>query len=322
MRRFAGVFLIGTACSTPRDTTQYWSEQVANERIEAAGLNLEERVIDIWRCATVVKGGKRFSFAVMSVVGNGAGVMGVGYGKAREVPNAIEKAVKDAKKHLIRIPTFGSTIPHEVRGNYGASTVIMMPALPGTGVIAGSAVRSVLECIGVHDVLSKSVGGSNNKKNLVKAALECLTQLRNRETIAALRGVEIAPDALLAASLTAAKPKPKFEREERGGGRGGPGRGGPGRGGPGGGRGGPGGGRGGGGGDRGGGGGGGGDRGGPPPSGAAAVLRRKRRSSEGRRTDCQSKVRVGVDWALRARWGGPPDTSELFDTGFEARPNY
>jgi len=237
---------------------------VANERIEAAGLNLEERVIDIWRCATVVKGGKRFSFAVMSVIGNGAGIVGVGYGKAREVPNAIEKSVKDAKKNLMRVSTFGSTIPHEVRGSYGASTVVMLPALPGTGVIAGQAVRAVLECIGVHDVLSKSVGGSNNKKNLVKAALECLIQLRNRDTIAALRGVEIAPDALLAASLTAAKPKPKFEREERGGGgRGGPGRGGPGRGGPGGGRGGPGGGRGGPGGGR------GGDRGGESASTAA-----------------------------------------------------
>ena len=237
---------------------------MANERIEAAGLNLEERVIDIWRCATVVKGGKRFSFAVMSVIGNGAGIVGVGYGKAREVPNAIEKSVKDAKKNLMRVSTFGSTIPHEVRGSYGASTVVMLPALPGTGVIAGQAVRAVLECIGVHDVLSKSVGGSNNKKNLVKAALECLIQLRNRDTIAALRGVEIAPDALLAASLTAAKPKPKFEREERGGGgRGGPGRGGPGRGGPGGGRGGPGGGRGGPGGGR------GGDRGGESASTAA-----------------------------------------------------
>ncbi|HLX60486.1 MAG TPA: 30S ribosomal protein S5 [Planctomycetota bacterium] len=224
---------------------------MANERIDAAGLNLEERVIDIWRCATVVKGGKRFSFAVMSVVGNGAGVMGVGYGKAREVPNAIEKAVKDAKKNLIRVETFGSTIPHEVRGSYGASTVVMLPALPGTGVIAGTAVRSVLECIGVHDVLSKSVGGSNNKKNLVRAAIKCLEQLRNREMTAMLRGIEIPPDAQLAVSLTAAKPKPRFEREERqrgpdrggrGGGGGGRGGGGRGRGDGGGGRGGQGGG--------------------------------------------------------------------------------
>jgi small subunit ribosomal protein S5 len=225
------------------------------ERIEAAGLNLEERVIDIWRCATVVKGGKRFSFAVMSVVGNGAGVMGVGYGKAREVPNAIEKSVKDAKKNLFRVSTYGTTIPHEVRGVYGASTVVMLPALPGTGVIAGSAVRSVLECIGVHDVLSKSVGGSNNKKNLVKAAIHGLEQLRTRENVAALRGIDIPVDVSLSASLHQAPKKPKFEREERSRG---PGRGGPG-GGRGGGRGGPGGGgRGGSGGGRDGGGGGGG----------------------------------------------------------------
>jgi len=198
------------------------------ERIEPQGLNLEERVIDIWRCATVVKGGKRFSFAVMSVVGNGAGIMGVGYGKAREVPNAIEKAVKDAKKHLVRIPTFGSTIPHEVRGEYGASTVVLMPALPGTGVIAGSAVRAVLECIGVRDILTKSVGGSNNAKNLVKATVEGLQQLRNRDLVSLLRGMELPADAGLAASLTAPAPKPRFAREER---RGGPGRGGPGGGG-------------------------------------------------------------------------------------------
>lgn len=193
---------------------------MSQERIEPAGLNLEERVIDIWRCATVVKGGKRFSFAVMSVVGNGVGVMGVGYGKAREVPNAIEKAVKDAKKHLVRIPTFGTTIPHEVRGNYGASTVVLIPALPGTGVIAGSAVRAVLECIGVHDVLTKSVGGSNNAKNLVKATMDGLQQLRSREMVASLRGLDIPADAQLAANLTAPVRKVSFEREPRkGGGR-------------------------------------------------------------------------------------------------------
>lgn len=190
---------------------------MAKERIEPDGLNLEERVIDIWRCATVVKGGKRFSFAVMSVVGNGAGVMGIGYGKAREVPNAIEKAVKDAKKHLVRIPTFGTTIPHEVRGRYGASQVVMIPALPGTGVIAGSAVRAVLECIGVHDILTKSVGGSNNSKNLVRAALEGLQLLRSRDTVAALRGKEIAPDVQLAANLNVQPQRPRFERPERGG---------------------------------------------------------------------------------------------------------
>lgn len=185
------------------------------ERIDPAGLNLEERVIDIWRCATVVKGGKRFSFAVMSVVGNGAGILGVGYGKAREVPNAIEKAVKDAKKHLLRVTTFGSTIPHEVRGKYGASEVVMIPALPGTGVIAGAPVRAVLECIGVRDVLTKSVGGSNNAKNLVKAVVGGLLHLRPREAAAELRGVQLAPDAQLEASLKAPPPRPRFEREER-----------------------------------------------------------------------------------------------------------
>jgi small subunit ribosomal protein S5 len=152
----------------------------------------------------------------MSVVGNGAGIIGVGYGKAREVPNAIEKAVKDAKKHLVRVPTFGSTIPHEVRGSYGASTVVFIPALPGTGVIAGSAVRAVLECIGVRDILTKSVGGSNNAKNLVKAAISGLLLLRQREKISELRGIQLPPDAALAASLTAPAPKPRFEREERG----------------------------------------------------------------------------------------------------------
>ena len=193
---------------------------MAHERINPEGLNLEERVIDIWRCATVVKGGKRFSFAAMSVIGNGNGVMGIGYGKAREVPNAIEKAVKDAKKHLVRVPTFGSTIPHDVRGSYGASTVVLIPALPGTGVIAGSAVRAVLECIGVHDVLTKSVGGSNNSKNLVKATLNGLQRLRSRETTAMLRGIEIAPDTRLAATLTAPARKPRMERGERSGGPG------------------------------------------------------------------------------------------------------
>jgi len=185
------------------------------ERIDPAGLTLEERVIDIWRCATVVKGGKRFSFAVMSVVGNGAGILGVGYGKAREVPSAIEKAVKDAKKNLLRVTTFGSTIPHEVRGRYGASQVIFIPALPGTGVIAGAPVRAVLECIGVRDILTKSVGGSNNAKNLVKAAVGGLLKLRNRDTTAGLRGIQLAPDAQLEASLRAPPPRGRFEREER-----------------------------------------------------------------------------------------------------------
>ena len=174
-----------------------------SERIDPAGLNLEERIIDIWRCSARVKGGRRFSFAAMVVVGNGAGVAGLGYGKAREVPVAIEKAVKDARKNLVRVPICGSTIPHEVRGRFETSAVLLIPALPGTGLIAGAVTRSVLECLGIHDVLSKSVGGNNNPRNLAKATLDGLLRLRTRAEVAALRGVEIPEDPLLTASLKA-----------------------------------------------------------------------------------------------------------------------
>lgn len=214
---------------------------MSGERIDPTGLNLEERIIDIWRCAAVVKGGRRFSFASMVVVGNGQGVVGLGYGKAREVPQAIEKAVKDARKNLVRVPVYGTTIPHEVRGKFSSALVQMIPALPGTGVIAGQVVRSILECVGVHDILSKSVGGTNNPKNLAKATLEGLLMLRGREDVARMRGVEIPEDPVLAQSLKAQPPKrreweERNERPERGGGdrrRGpGPGRGrGPGAGG-------------------------------------------------------------------------------------------
>lgn len=180
-------------------------------KVDPAGLNLEERVIDIWRCVAVVKGGRRFSFAAMAVVGNGDGVVGVGYGKAREVPTAIEKAVKDAKKNLVRVPVYGTTIPHEVRGKYGSAEVVMIPARPGTGIIAGAAVRAVLESIGVHDVLTKSVERTNNAKNLVKATLEGLTRLRSREQVAKLRGVEIEDDPSLIIHM---KPKATADREE------------------------------------------------------------------------------------------------------------
>ncbi len=171
------------------------------ERIDPAGLHLEERVIDIWRCVAVVKGGRRFSFAAMAVVGNGNGVVGAGYGKAREVPTAIEKAVKDAKKNLIKVPLFGTTIPHEVRGKYGSAQVVLVPARPGTGLIAGAAVRAVLESIGVHDLLTKSVGRTNNAKNLVKSVLEGLSRLRGREDVARLRGVDIGMDEVLAVHM-------------------------------------------------------------------------------------------------------------------------
>ncbi|MCW8130028.1 MAG: 30S ribosomal protein S5 [Planctomycetota bacterium] len=182
------------------------------ERIEASGLNLEERIVDIWRCAKVIKGGRRFTFAAMAVVGNGHGIAGMGYGKGREVPIAIEKAVKDAKKHLVRVPTYGSTIPHEVRGKYATAAVVMIPALPGTGVIAGQAVRAVLDSIGIRDVLTKSVGGNNNAKNLVKATFEALLQLRNREDIAALRGVTIQDDPVLVQSLRVHQSEPQRQR--------------------------------------------------------------------------------------------------------------
>jgi small subunit ribosomal protein S5 len=193
---------------------------LSGERIDPTGLNLEERIIDIWRCAAVVKGGRRFSFASMVVVGNGQGVVGLGYGKAREVPQAIEKAVKDARKNLVRVPVYGTTIPHEVRGKFSSALVQMIPALPGTGVIAGQVVRSILECVGVHDILSKSVGGTNNPKNLAKATLEGLLMLRGREDVARMRGVEIPEDPLLAQSLKAQPPKRREweERSERGGG--------------------------------------------------------------------------------------------------------
>ena len=194
-----------------------------SDRVDPSGLNLAERIIDIWRCATVVKGGRRFSFAAMVVVGNGDGVVGMGYGKAREVPNAIEKAVKDAKKNLVRVTRYGSTIPHEVRGQYGAAKVVMIPATPGTGIIAGSAVRAVLESIGVHDILSKSVGGSNNPKNLVKATINGVLALRTRESFAKLRGVEIPDDPQLVENLkvnTSAKREGHSFGGERGGGGG------------------------------------------------------------------------------------------------------
>ena len=173
------------------------------QRVDPAGLNLEERVIDIWRCVAVVKGGRRFSFAAMAVVGNGNGVVGAGYGKAREVPTAIEKAVKDAKKNLVKVPVYGTTIPHEVRGKFGSARVVMIPARPGTGIIAGAAVRAVFESIGVHDVLTKSVERTNNAKNLVKATLQGLMSLRSREDVAKLRGVQLDDDPYLAVHMKA-----------------------------------------------------------------------------------------------------------------------
>jgi len=156
-------------------------------RIDASKLNLEEKVVQINRVAKVVQGGRRFSFSAVVVVGDGNGTVGAGLGKAGEVPEAIRKGVEDAKKHLIKVPLVGTTIPHEVHRRFGAANVMLKPASPGTGVIAGGSVRSVVEAAGIRDLLSKAQG-STNPINVVRAAMECLAALRSADEIAALRG--------------------------------------------------------------------------------------------------------------------------------------
>lgn len=151
---------------------------------------LEDTVVKIFRCSKVVKGGRRFSFAALVVVGDRDGTVGVGYGKANEVPQAVEKGVKDAKKNLCRIELVGRTIPHQTQGKYRASKITIAPASPGTGVIAGSSARAVLEYAGVQDVLTK-VYGSTSAKNVVKATLDGLLKLRSKEMVESLRGVAI-----------------------------------------------------------------------------------------------------------------------------------
>ena len=161
-----------------------------------------ERVVTINRVSKVVKGGRRFAFTALVVVGDGEGTVGVGYGKAKEVPAAIAKGVEDAKKNFFRIPRVGSTIPHPVQGEAAAGVVLLRPAAAGTGVIAGGPVRAVLECAGVHDVLSKSLGSSNTI-NIVHATVAALRQLEEPASVAARRGKtleEVAPAGLLRAS--------------------------------------------------------------------------------------------------------------------------
>ena len=163
---------------------------IHSKPIDASQFDLEERVIEIRRVAKVVKGGRNFRFAALVVVGDSNGHVGIGTGKAMEVPDAIRKAVDDAKKNLITVPRVGTTIPHEVVGHFGAGKILIMPAQEGTGVLAGGPVRAVLELAGISDVRAKSTG-SNNPRNMVNATMAGLKDIKTAESIARLRGKKV-----------------------------------------------------------------------------------------------------------------------------------
>jgi len=160
------------------------------KRIDASQLDIKEQVVDIKRVTKVVKGGRNFRFAALVVVGDENGHVGVGTGKAMEIPDAIRKGIQDAKKNLIKVPMVRTTIPHEVKGQFGAGKVLIMPAVEGTGVIAGGPVRAILELAGIKDVRAKSLG-SNNSRNMVNATIEGLKELKRAEDVARLRGKSI-----------------------------------------------------------------------------------------------------------------------------------
>ena len=160
------------------------------ELVKPSGLDLKDRLVGVQRVTKVTKGGRAFGFSAIVVVGDEAGVVGQGLGKSKDVASAIAKAIEDAKKNLVRIPLIKGTLPHEQKGKYGGARVNIIPAAPGTGVIAGGAVRTVLEAVGVHDVLSKSQG-SSNAHNVVKATFDALLQLRDAKSIARERGISL-----------------------------------------------------------------------------------------------------------------------------------
>ena len=160
------------------------------EKIDPSELELKDTVVNISRVTKVVKGGKNLSFSALVVIGDGHGVVGFGIGKAKEVPSAIKKAIESAKKSLVRVPMTGTTIPHPVLGNFGAGSVLLKPAPDGTGIIAGGAVRAVVESAGIHNVLTKSLG-SANAHNVVRATFQALTELRDPALVARLRGQDL-----------------------------------------------------------------------------------------------------------------------------------